>query len=702
MNIKRQDWELFLLSMIALFLELAVIRWLSSEIRIFAYFKNLPLMGAFVGFGVGFLLYERAGKLLDWFPRLLFALVVIIAGAKGFGLTHIVFVDPREFFLLGVGLGDHAETAPSLLKMLKGLGVIVGMFFLVVATFAALTAKLGELLNREKPLVAYSINVAGSLAGILAFTLASYLQTGPFVWLSFSLVPLWLLLYRDRGRKPAFYFTTLIFSSILFGYVNPAIWSPYYRISIYDEGQHVGVPAFHIMVNYDGFQSVQDLSTEGLSKFPPEAQRILSRHYNLPYALSRRPVESVLILGGGAGNDAAAALRNGAKRVDVVEIDPVIAQIGRALHPEKPYSSERLRLHVDDARSFLQRTGDKYDLVIFATLDSHAAFSSMSSLRMDNFVFTEESIERVRALLNPGGGIAINFFAIKPWLTQRHYNTLAKDAEAPLLAYASPANDEVIFLAGELFDGGRDVGLSDYVPVQGPFAPGYVEPTTDDWPFLFLEERGVPFQYVLPLLLIVALAIVPLRFAEVKLGEVNWQLFFMGAAFLLIETHAVTSLALIFGSTWLVNSIVIGSIMVMILVANFAIVRMPAVGFPVLYAALAATLLFNFAFSLDALNHLSWGARLAAAGTVISMPLFFAALIFAKAFAVVESPSKALAANLFGSLLGGVLEYLDMWTGLSWLSVVALFLYGLSALALYMRMRAVPAANPRGAHALGA
>ena len=51
---KRTFRELFLLSFIALFLELAIIRWLSSEIRIFAYFKNLPLMATFLDFGRGF------------------------------------------------------------------------------------------------------------------------------------------------------------------------------------------------------------------------------------------------------------------------------------------------------------------------------------------------------------------------------------------------------------------------------------------------------------------------------------------------------------------------------------------------------------------------------------------------------------------------------------------------------------------------
>jgi hypothetical protein len=59
-----------------------------------------------------------------------------------------------------------------------------------------------------------------------------------------------------------------------------------------------------------------------------------------------------------------------------------------------------------------------------------------------------------------------------------------------------------------------------------------------------------------------------------------------------------------------------------------------------------------------------------------------AALIFAKAFARAPSPSAALASNLFGSLVGGVLEYLDMWTGLRWLNVTAILLYAVSYLFL--------------------
>ena len=163
----------------------------------------------------------------------------------------------------------------------------------------------------------------------------------------------------------------------------------------------------------------------------------------------------------------------------------------------------------------------------------------------------------------------------------------------------------------------------------------------------------------------------------------------MGAAFLLIETKAVTTLALIFGSTWLVNSIVFSAVLIMILFANLLIGRLSSLSFQVFYAGLFASLLLNYFFPFDTLNQFDWVARMLAGGFIISLPIFIAALIFAKAFAVVKSPSIALASNLFGALVGGLLEYLDMWTGLRFLNLIALFLYGLSLVFLYVQMRSV-------------
>lgn len=70
----------------------------------------------------------------------------------------------------------------------------------------------------------------------------------------------------------------------------------------------------------------------------------------------------MLIVGAGTGNDVAGALRMGAKRVDAVEIDPMLVDLGRKSHPEKPYTNPRVSVHIDDARSFLKKTGKKYDL----------------------------------------------------------------------------------------------------------------------------------------------------------------------------------------------------------------------------------------------------------------------------------------------------------------------------------------------------
>src|SRR3990172_7398690 len=146
-TIKKNDRDLLLLSFISLFLELAIIRWLSSEVRIFAYFKNLPLMAAFLGFGIGFSLPERQDLFVRWFPRVVCCLSILIAGAAGLGITHVIFVDPRQYFLLGSGFGDHdPQFVESFLKTTKAILVIVGLFFLVMMTFATLATKLGQLL----------------------------------------------------------------------------------------------------------------------------------------------------------------------------------------------------------------------------------------------------------------------------------------------------------------------------------------------------------------------------------------------------------------------------------------------------------------------------------------------------------------------------------------------------------------------------
>ena len=105
----------------------------------------------------------------------------------------------------------------------------------------------------------------------------------------------------------------------------------------------------------------------------------------------------------GAPASAAAALRHGASHVDAVEIDPLISTVGTRLHPEHPYSSPKVHLITNDARNYLRKCQDKYDVIIFGLLDSHTEFSGYSNMRVDNYVYTEESFRDARRLLNKDG-----------------------------------------------------------------------------------------------------------------------------------------------------------------------------------------------------------------------------------------------------------------------------------------------------------
>ena len=124
--------------------------------------------------------------------------------------------------------------------------------------------------------------------------------------------------------------------------------------------------------------------------------------YQWPYSVFGDTFEDVLILGAGSGTDVAAALRHGVEHVDAVEIDPAIIRLGRAHHPGPSVLAIRASPSInDDARHFLRTTTKKYDLVVFALIDSLTMQSSFSGVRLESYMFTEESFRDVRDRLKP-------------------------------------------------------------------------------------------------------------------------------------------------------------------------------------------------------------------------------------------------------------------------------------------------------------
>jgi hypothetical protein len=155
-------------------------------------------------------------------------------------------------------------------------------------------------------------------------------------------------------------------------------------------------------------------------------------------------------------------------------------------------------------------------------------------------------------------------------------------------------------------------------------------------------------------------------------------MFFLGAAFMLLETKAVVQLSLLFGSTWLVNSMVFFTVLLMILLANLYVLKVRAVRLPWHYAALllflAAGILVPFDIFLD--GSALWRYVLPC---VISLgPMFFAGVVFSVSFRADPDPDQAFGANIAGSVLGGLSESFSMLLGFRYLPLLAILFYLLS------------------------
>ena len=218
-------------------------------------------------------------------------------------------------------------------------------------------------------------------------------------------------------------------------------------------------------------------------------------------------------------------------------------------------------------------------------------------------------------------------------------------------------------------------------------------PSTDDRPFVYLRNPGIPGLYRSTLLMIILVSIVSIAFvltlnarsagpgAVARLrrqAKQMWSyrdLFLLGVAFLLLETKSVTGFALLFGTTWIVNAFVFAGVLVAVLAAVelTAHVRTPPA--PVMYALLLGGLALAWAVPSTFLLGLDFWLRVIVAVAIAVFPIFCANVIFAKRFADTADAPLAFGTNLLGAILGGCLEYLSLVFGYRALLVIAAIVY---------------------------
>ncbi|MCI0346063.1 MAG: spermidine synthase [Chloroflexi bacterium] len=666
----RPPVRLFLTSFAVLFVELLLIRWIPAYAVFVGFFSNFILMASFLGIGLGILLGPRLERLsATWLAFLLLATVIVVV----FGQLSLKVIGPEQIFF---GLDDARGGRLNFL-------VLPFVALLTVAFMAILAAPLGALFRSMPPLKAYAIDISGSICGIAAFTALSASGSDPILWFAVAGV-LIALMTVGRGVRlrpsPALLAIALVFGVLgAERFITGDQWSPYYRITVRDSSQRY---AFGGLVDKPGAPRGILVSGIGHQSMFPVSESVENALYGQIYRwYPDKLFERVLVIGAGSGTDVALALAKGADRVVAVEIDPVIARIGEQYHPDQPYSDPRVERVIEDGRAYLARSTEKFDLIIFALTDSLTLVTGTANVRLESFLFTEESFALANDHLADDGAFVMYNTYRQLWLIQK-LSSMAETAFGPPPLVHLTGASSAVMATGPLIaahGGAPAAGEVDVVEDDGGPTPRV---STDDWPFLYLRFEAIPNYYFAGLAFLVLLGLGGLAWAgrtgTASIRRFSPHFFALGAAFLLLETRSLVTFSLLFGTTWLVNALAFAAILISVLLSIALASRMRNVPKAPLYALLAASILVAWALPPERLFLDPPALRYVVASALAFAPVFFANLVFSRSFGDTGQADVAFASNLLGAMVGGALEYLSLLTGFRMLGLVALGLYGLA------------------------
>ena len=691
---KLRSWSseyshILLISIFILFTELFLIRWISTEIRIFAYVNNLVLLACFVGLGLGSLLDKRFGNLL-------YSVISIFLLALASTSNHFLNIT-EQIGSFSDQLIWYLDDQPiNWIQPVRGILSTLLLFAFIVAVFIPPGQILARLLSSAKNItLGYSVNIFGSIVGIWLFSTISFLFLPPAVWLALSLILSWKFIQPIKWERTVFFCSSLITVFLLLPHTSSLqIWSPYQKLDMRPaQIRNTNITNGYIInVNNVGYQKLIDLSDRFFEKnATPEINSVKHlNQYELPY-LIKGEVKDALIVGAGAGNGPAGAIRQGVERIDAVEIDPGIYELGTRYHPESPYDNERVRVHIDDARSFFKKSKQKYDVVSFGLVDAHSTASSFNNIRLDHYVYTEESIQDARKLLKPDGILTLIFAPHgRGWLISRLHNIIEKVFGHSPLVFEVPTVPYSGW-GGSMFVVSNDGTDPRLLIEKRPDVKSYISPkifsakqesdirnTTDDWPYLYLVKNRIPKMHLLITFCLLILLVPTRKILTITKKSFDFHFFFLGAGFLLLEFQNISKASLFFGSTWLVNAYMFSAILGLILLANWASYLGLSKHIGIVYCLQWICILALFLLPLDTFRGMGHLFNATVLSTLLNIPVFFAGLIFMHSFARVKDKPLALGSNLLGACVGGLLESASFVVGIKALLLFVLAFYVLA------------------------
>lgn len=171
-----------------------------------------------------------------------------------------------------------------------------------------------------------------------------------------------------------------------------------------------------------------------------------------PALLTLEKPERVLIIGGGDGGALREVLKHPVEEVTMVELDSSVIELVKKYMPEVPdgaFEDDRLRLIIGDGRAFVEKTEERFDVVVLDLTDPYGQAARL---------YTREFYEQVRRILRDGGLMVTHS-------TGLHINRLAFQ--------------RVYRAIREVFS-------------KHALARAYIPSFTDDWTFSFGSDYMVP------------------------------------------------------------------------------------------------------------------------------------------------------------------------------------------------------------------
>jgi hypothetical protein len=265
---------LFVASFATLYIEIMMIRWIGTEVRIFAYIQNLALICCFLGFGLG----------CYWSSRRKNVLVSLVAIASLAVLVLTPF-DTWQTFLTQLSnqlsispdaaqwgyVSPHTRTTLVLFVAASVVAMATFLLLLVVA-MVPLGQWVGYYLDvAPNPIRAYTVNLLGSLAGIWLFACLWFYWFPVTYW--FALGFLVLIFMQRPSRRFAVAAVALLCLSLVLLHssrqaAEKTYRSPYQKLVL----TNLGDQQYRISVNNTGYMSIYNVTGEFLESNPELAQ----------------------------------------------------------------------------------------------------------------------------------------------------------------------------------------------------------------------------------------------------------------------------------------------------------------------------------------------------------------------------------------------------------------------------------------------